>query len=74
MPGKSILGVGVDEALNEAGWEAETFVGQGGIFEWERRRHHHDVAGNIYIFPMWRLRELSQITSSNNRDKNLERL
>jgi radical S-adenosyl methionine domain-containing protein 2 len=38
VPGKSILEVGVDAALDEAGWETETFVERGGIFDWERPR------------------------------------
>ncbi|KIM40967.1 hypothetical protein M413DRAFT_28071 [Hebeloma cylindrosporum] len=38
VPGESILKVGVDAALNEAGWETEAFVERGGIFEWERSR------------------------------------
>ena len=37
MPGRSLLKVGID-ALEDAGWEPETFVERGGIFEWERER------------------------------------
>lgn len=38
VPGRSILDVGVDAALEDAGWEAERFVERGGIFKWERQR------------------------------------
>ncbi|KAF4617271.1 hypothetical protein D9613_006258 [Agrocybe pediades] len=38
VPGRSILKVGVEAALKEAGWHTETFVERGGIFEWERKR------------------------------------
>jgi radical S-adenosyl methionine domain-containing protein 2 len=38
VPGKSLLEVGVDASLADAGWEPETFVERGGIFEWERQR------------------------------------
>ena len=37
MPGKSLLKVGVDAALADAGWEPETFI-ERGVFEWERQR------------------------------------
>jgi hypothetical protein len=36
VPGKSLLEVGVDASLADAGWEPETFIERGGIFEWER--------------------------------------
>jgi radical S-adenosyl methionine domain-containing protein 2 len=38
VPGRSILEVGVDAALREAGWDGEAFVARGGIFEWTRPR------------------------------------
>ncbi|RDB14720.1 Radical S-adenosyl methionine domain-containing protein 2 [Hypsizygus marmoreus] len=38
MPGRSILDVGVQVALQDAGWETETFIDRGGIFEWKRPR------------------------------------
>ncbi|KAA1474789.1 radical SAM enzyme [Dentipellis sp. KUC8613] len=33
-PGRSIFDVGVEAALDDAGWEPETFVDRGGIFDW----------------------------------------
>ncbi|GLB38710.1 putative radical SAM superfamily protein [Lyophyllum shimeji] len=38
VPGRSILKVGVQTALQDAGWETETFIERGGIFEWERKQ------------------------------------
>lgn len=38
IPGRSILTAGVQAALDDAGWETETFVARGGIFDWERQR------------------------------------
>lgn len=38
LPGRSLLKVGVQASLEDAGWETETFVERGGIFEWERPR------------------------------------
>lgn len=35
-PGRSLLKVGVVEALNDAGFDETTFLGRGGIFEWTR--------------------------------------
>ncbi|KAI0313698.1 hypothetical protein OF83DRAFT_1140203 [Amylostereum chailletii] len=36
IPGMSIFAVGVDQALQEAGWEPETFVERGGIYDWSK--------------------------------------
>ncbi|KAF8651912.1 hypothetical protein AX16_004557 [Volvariella volvacea WC 439] len=36
VPGRSILDVGVQTALEDAGWETETFIDRGGVFEWQR--------------------------------------
>ncbi|KAI0057802.1 radical SAM enzyme [Artomyces pyxidatus] len=36
VPGRSIFDVGVDAAFQDAGWEPETFVERGGIFEWSK--------------------------------------
>ncbi|KAF9465315.1 radical SAM enzyme [Collybia nuda] len=39
VPGRSLLMVGVQASLEDAGWETETFVERGGIFDWERPRN-----------------------------------
>ncbi|KAI0317324.1 hypothetical protein OF83DRAFT_1058879 [Amylostereum chailletii] len=36
-PGRSLLDVGVDEALKGAGFDEQAFVARGGIFDWSRR-------------------------------------
>jgi radical S-adenosyl methionine domain-containing protein 2 len=35
-PGRSLLAVGVNEALKGAGFDNDAFVERGGIFEWTR--------------------------------------
>jgi len=37
-PGRSLLKVGVQAALEDAGFDNQTFVDRGGIFEWSRER------------------------------------
>ena len=36
IPGRSILDVGVQEALKDAGYDEEAFYRRGGVFEWTR--------------------------------------
>ena len=36
VPGRSVLDVGVDEALKDAGFNERAFLDRGGIFEWTR--------------------------------------
>jgi radical S-adenosyl methionine domain-containing protein 2 len=35
-PGLSILKVGVEEAMRDAGFDNDAFVARGGIFQWSR--------------------------------------
>jgi len=35
-PGRSLLDVGVQEALKDAGFDEKAFIERGGIFEWGR--------------------------------------
>ena len=35
-PGRSILDVGVENGLRDAGFNEQAFLGRGGIFEWRR--------------------------------------
>jgi radical S-adenosyl methionine domain-containing protein 2 len=35
-PGRSILDVGVNEALKDAGFNQQAFIDRGGIFDWSR--------------------------------------
>jgi len=37
-PGRSLLKVGVEEALKDAGYDHQAFLDRGGIFEWSRER------------------------------------
>jgi hypothetical protein len=37
-PGRSLLKVGVQAALEDAGFDNQAFVDRGGIFEWSRER------------------------------------
>ncbi|KAF8159530.1 hypothetical protein B0H34DRAFT_703868 [Crassisporium funariophilum] len=36
VPGRSLLEVGVQEAIKDSGWDEDAFVNRGGIFEWSR--------------------------------------
>jgi radical S-adenosyl methionine domain-containing protein 2 len=36
IPGRSILDVGVGEALKDAGFNKQAFLDRGGIFDWSR--------------------------------------
>ncbi|PPR06791.1 hypothetical protein CVT24_011291 [Panaeolus cyanescens] len=36
VPGRSILDVGVQEALKDSGWNEQMFVHRGGVFDWSR--------------------------------------
>lgn len=36
IPGRSLLEVGVQEALKDAGWDENVFIERGGVFEWSR--------------------------------------
>ncbi|KAF8521383.1 hypothetical protein BU17DRAFT_45745 [Hysterangium stoloniferum] len=38
VPGRSLLQVGVQEALKDSGWDEEAFHERGGVFDWSRRR------------------------------------
>lgn len=35
-PGRSVLKVGVEEAMRDAGFDESTFLDRGGIFDWNR--------------------------------------
>ena len=35
-PGRSLLNVGVEEALKDAGFDEKTFFERGGVFDWGR--------------------------------------
>lgn len=35
-PGRSVLKVGVEQALEDAGFDHQAFLDRGGIFEWSR--------------------------------------
>jgi radical S-adenosyl methionine domain-containing protein 2 len=37
-PGRSLLEVGVEEALKDAGFDDQAFIDRGGIFEWSRSK------------------------------------
>ena len=43
-PSRSILDVGVEAALAEAGFDEEKFEERGGVFEWRRPRDKADAA------------------------------
>ncbi|TDL19667.1 radical SAM enzyme [Rickenella mellea] len=43
QPGRSVLDVGVREALEDAGFDNEAFVERGGIFDWSRNRAVEDL-------------------------------
>jgi len=36
IPGRSLLEVGVQSALEDAGWNEQAFIDRGGIFDWSR--------------------------------------
>lgn len=36
IAGRSLLDVGVQEALQDAGWDEEAFLERGGVYEWSR--------------------------------------
>ncbi|TFK71259.1 radical SAM enzyme [Pluteus cervinus] len=36
IPGRSLLERGVQAALQDAGWEADTFVARGGVYDWQK--------------------------------------
>jgi len=38
IPGRSLLNVGVQEAIKDAGWNEQAFRDRGGIFEWSRKK------------------------------------
>ena len=38
VPGRSILDVGVDTALRDAGFDHRMFHARGGVFEWRRTK------------------------------------
>ena len=46
VPGRSILDVGVDTALRDAGFDHRMFHARGGVFEWRRKKEklHLDIA------------------------------
>jgi radical S-adenosyl methionine domain-containing protein 2 len=37
-PGRSLLKVGVEEALKDAGFDNQAFLDRGGVFEWSKDR------------------------------------
>jgi radical S-adenosyl methionine domain-containing protein 2 len=42
-PGRSLLEVGVEEALKDAGFDDHAFIDRGGIFEWSRNRDNEEA-------------------------------
>jgi radical S-adenosyl methionine domain-containing protein 2 len=47
-PGRSLLVVGVQEALNDAGFDEKAFFDRGGVFEWSRNRDEEEAK-----LPQW---------------------
>ncbi|KAF8521385.1 hypothetical protein BU17DRAFT_45765 [Hysterangium stoloniferum] len=42
VPGRSLLQVGVQEALKDSGWDEKTFHDRGGVFDWSRKKDDKD--------------------------------
>jgi radical S-adenosyl methionine domain-containing protein 2 len=42
-PGRSLLNVGVQEALKDAGFDEKAFLERGGIFDWTRDKESEDT-------------------------------
>lgn len=47
VPGESILRVGVQEALLQAGFDHDMFQQRGGVYEWRRQRESDDVTESV---------------------------
>jgi len=46
-PGRSILQVGVAEAMQDAGYDEGTFIERGGIFNWSRSEESKELADTL---------------------------
>ncbi|KLO14749.1 radical SAM enzyme [Schizopora paradoxa] len=46
-PGRSVLEVGVAEALKDAGFDEKTFMNRGGVFEWSRDEEAQRIANEM---------------------------
>lgn len=42
-PGRSLLSVGVEEALKDAGFDEKAFFDRGGVFEWGKNRESEEA-------------------------------
>jgi radical S-adenosyl methionine domain-containing protein 2 len=42
-PGRSLLNVGVEEALKDAGFDEKAFFDRGGVFEWGKNRESEEA-------------------------------
>jgi radical S-adenosyl methionine domain-containing protein 2 len=47
-PGRSLLDVGVEEAMKDAGFDEKTFFERGGVFEWTK-----DIESEEGKIPEW---------------------
>jgi len=43
IPGRSILAVGVEAGLKDAGFNEAAFLGRGGVFDWTREPEPDDL-------------------------------
>ena len=46
-PGRSVLKVGVAEALKDAGFDEKSFLSRGGVFEWSRDEEAQRIANEM---------------------------
>jgi len=46
LPSESILKVGVEQALQQSGWDNEMFEARGGVYDWSKQSTNTDACGS----------------------------